>query len=295
MTAAANLSRLVETRVVGRVTNPYVPESVYLASVDGAAFLPIGCGGVHYNVRVGMGVFDFAADQVQPGVSIANPASAANQALTTFACVGNQARVHSGAAAGAVGVVTGRHEEFSVFQHVLLDFDDGALRALAPGDEVVVDAIGVGLRLEGSPAVDFHALSPQLWQALPLEVTGRGELLFPVVAVLPPQMVGIGSGRVSAATSICLQLDPHTELGSRLSQLRLGDLVAIRDWDGRFHTGYRPGATVVGVVTTGSSRWPGHGPSITLLASGREGMLQAQVVPSMNVAELLAVGTGRLP
>lgn len=293
MTVTANLDKLLETRVVGEVTNPYLPESVYLVSRDGQAFVPIGPGGVHYNVRVGMGVSDFAADQAQPGVSLANPVAAANQALSTFSCVGDVARVITGPAAGAVGVVSGRHEEFSCFQHVLVDFEQEALRALRPGDQVVVHALGVGLRAESLPAVEFHAMSPHLWEQLALTLSPAGNLQFPVAAVLPPQVVGIGSGRVSAATSICLQLDYRHGLGPQLSGLRIGDLVAVTDWDARFNTGYRPGSVLVGVIATGSSRWAGHGPSLTILASGRQQMLVPQLVESINLAELLGIGTGR--
>ncbi len=295
MTLPANLDRLVETRVAGEVTNPYLPESVYRVDRTGEAYVPVGSGGVHYNVRVGMGVSAFAADQVQPGVSIANPVAAANQALSTFACVGNSARVTTGAAKGAVGVVTGRHEEFSCFQHVLVDFEDEALRVLCPGDQVVVHALGVGLRPDSLAEVDCHSMSPDLWMALPLQLSRSGALRFPVAAVLPPQMVGIGSGRVSATTSLCLQVGSNEGrvVGEDPAELRIGDLVAIADWDARYHTGYRPGSVLVAVVTTGSSRWPGHGPSLTILASGRQQMLVPEVVGGINIAELLGIGTGR--
>ncbi len=293
MNVAANLDRLVETRVVGEVTNPYLPQSVYLTTRDGEAFVPVGPGGVHYNVLVGMGVCDFAADQVQPGVSIANPVPAANQALSTFSCVGNRALVVSGSAAGAEGVVTGRHEEFSCFQHVLIDFEEGAVREMCPGDQVVVHALGVGLKPAGLGAVDFHATSPHLWDALDLKLNSAGALEFPVVAELPPQAMGIGSGRVSAATSVCLQLETASRAGESQRRFRLGDLVAVVDWDARFNTGYRPGSVVIGVITTGASRWPGHGPGVTILASGRQQQLQPVVTDGVNLADLLTIGIRR--
>ena len=64
-------------------------------------FVSVGAGGICYNVRVGMTRSAGPADQVEPGVSIANPAAPANEALNLFACVGNRVVVRSGAAAGA--------------------------------------------------------------------------------------------------------------------------------------------------------------------------------------------------
>ena len=42
---------------------------------------PSARAGVCYNVKVGMSALDWAADQVEPGVSIANPDGPANEAL----------------------------------------------------------------------------------------------------------------------------------------------------------------------------------------------------------------------
>ena len=70
---SANLDKLITTAVVGVVSNPAMAENPYDVSVDGTPFVPVGAGGVCYNVQVGMAAMGWAADQVEPGVSIANP------------------------------------------------------------------------------------------------------------------------------------------------------------------------------------------------------------------------------
>lgn len=291
MSAATNQGRLVQTTLLGEVTSPELRETPYQVAAGGQAFVPVGCGGIRYNVRVGMSAFGWAGDQVQPGASIANPLPSPNRALSTYSCVGNVVRVRSGAAAGAKGVVTGKHELFSTFQQVLIDLPAGAIELLAPGDQVVVDAIGRGLQSALAPEIVMHSLGPQLWAAWGPQQSGRG-LSVRVAQLVPARLVGIGSGRVSAATSITIQTpDSVLEEIPSLRSLRLGDLVAIPDWDGAFNTGYRAGSLLVGVVVHGASRLPGYGVGVTILMSAREGLLETIVDPAANIAELLQIGT----
>jgi len=296
MAARDNLDALVETRVMGQVTSPELSAGVYAVDREGKPFVPVGAGGIKYNVKVGMSAFGWAADQVEPGVSIANPQATANSALSTFTCVGNTVQVRTGLATGALGVVTGKHEEFASYQHVLVDFDQETLSRLCPGDQVVVRARGAGLAAAGAPNVTLHSLDPDLWRKLSLSAGGPALVEMPVVAVVPPHLVGIGSGRISATTSICLQLGSRDELSEvGVADLRLGDLVAVTDWDGRYNTGYRPGAMLIGCVAAGTSRLAGYGPSLTILASGRGDQLRAIIDPKANIARMLAVGTYRQP
>ena len=291
MSAATNQGRLVQTTLLGEVTSPELRETPYQVAAGGQAFVPVGCGGIRYNVRVGMSAFGWAGDQVQPGASIANPLPGPNRALSTYSCIGNVVRVRSGAAAGAKGVVTGKHELFSTFQQVLIDLPAGAIELLAPGDQVVVDAIGRGLQSALAPEIVMHSLGPQLWAAWGPQQSGRG-LSVRVAQLVPARLVGIGSGRVSAATSITIQTpDSVLEEIPSLRSLRLGDLVAIPDWDGAFNTGYRAGSLLVGVVVHGASRLPGYGVGVTILMSAREGLLETIVDPAANIAELLQIGT----
>ena len=73
-----NLDELVATAVVGNVTTPVMGENPYEVGADGTPFVPVGAGGICYNVKVGMAAMGWAADQVEPGVSIANTNPAAD-------------------------------------------------------------------------------------------------------------------------------------------------------------------------------------------------------------------------
>jgi hypothetical protein len=283
--ARINEEELLVTAVVGDVTSPSMGSNPYEVGADGVPALPIGVGGISYNVRVGMSALGWAGDQVEPGVSLANPVAAANEALNIFACVGNRAIVRTGDAAGSEGVVVGKHETFMASKHVLVHLDAGPLEQVVPGDSFVVRAHGRGMQVQGLPQVACHSLSPDLWNAWAPEIRD-GRLALRVTRVLPPEVVGMGSGRVSATTSVALQTEGD---GESLAGLRLGDLVAIRDWDATYYTGFREGALTVGVVACGDSPVLGNGPGVTLLTSAPDGRLIPEVDADANIASMLAL------
>lgn len=279
--ARINDGELLVTAVVGEVTSPSMAANPYEVDADGRPVVPVGMGGVCYNVKVGMSALGWAGDQVEPGLSIANAAAPANEALNLFACVGNRAVVRSGDAAGVEGVVVGKHEVFMGAKHVLVHVDDGALERVVPGDSVLVRASGRGMRVAGAPEIACHSLSPDLWRAWAPELRD-GTVAVRVTRVLPPEVMGMGSGRVSAVTSVALQRG-----ADELEGLRLGDLVAVSDWDATYYTGYREGALTVGVVACGDSPVLGNGPGMTLLLSAPGGLLRPEVDAAASIADLL--------
>jgi Domain of unknown function (DUF4438) len=278
-----NENELLVTAVVGEVTSPSMGMNPYEVAADGTPVVPVGAGGVCYNVKVGMSALGWAGDQVEPGASIANAGEAENEALNVFACVGNRAVVRSGAAAGAEGVVIGKHEAFLSYKHVLVHLEDGALEQVVPGDLFLIRACGRGMRVPDLPEVACHSLGPELWHPWSPELR-QGRLAVRVTRVLPPEVMGMGTGRVSAATSVALQRGVP---GGDLEGLRLGDLVAVRDWDGTFYTGYREGALTVGVVACGDSPILGNGPGMTLLLSAPAGSIETKLDPEANLVGLL--------
>ncbi len=282
--ARINESELLVTAVVGDVTSPSMAANPYEVDADGTPVVPVGIGGVCYNVKVGMSALGWAGDQVEPGVSIANAAAPANEALSLFACIGNRAVVRSGEAAGVEGIVVGKHEVFMGAKHVLVHLDDGALERVVPGDTFLVHANGRGMRVEDLPEVACHSLSPALWRAW-APARRDGALAVRVTRVLPPEVMGMGSGRVSAITSVALQNGTDGDLAG----LRLGDLVAVRDWDATYYTGYREGALTVGVVACGDSPILGNGPGVTLLLSAPGGVIEPEVDSGANIAGLLGL------
>src|SRR5213596_1153322 len=191
-----NEDELVVTAVVGEVTSPSMGPNPYEVGADGTPVVPIGVGGISYNVHIGMSALGWAADQVEPGVSLANPVAAANEAFNVFACVGNRAVVRSGDAAGSEGVVVGKHEAFMASKVVLVHLADTALEQVVPGDSFLVRAHGRGMQVKGLPQVACHSLGPELWNSWAPKVRD-GRLVLRVTRVLPPEVVGMGSGRVS--------------------------------------------------------------------------------------------------
>jgi Domain of unknown function (DUF4438) len=280
--AAINDGELLRTALVGDVTSPVLGSNPYDVTADGVPFVPVGAGGICYTVAVGSPATGWAADQVEPGASIANPDPAANEALMLHACVGNGVTVRTGAAAGTRAVVTGKHEAFHAYKHVLVHLDGDALEAVLPGDRFVVHAVGRGMTVAELPEITCHSVGPELWAAWsPQRVDGR--LRTRVTRVLAPEVVGMGSGRVSGSTSIALQ----AEADPALEGLRIGDLVAVRDWDATYYTGYHEDRITIGVVATGDSPVLGNGAATTILLSGPASSFDLVEDDGANLARLL--------
>jgi Domain of unknown function (DUF4438) len=280
--ATINIGELLRTVLVGDVTSPVMGINPYEVNADGVPFVSVGAGGVCYTVAVGSAAHGWAADQVEPGASIANPDAAANEALLLYACVGNRVTVRSGSAAGAVGVVTGKHEAFHAYKHVLVHLAADVLDALVPDDRLVVRAIGRGMRVDELPEITCHSLGPELWETWAPE-RSDGRLRLPVTRVLAPEVVGMGSGRVSGATSVALQAGAD----EALEGLRIGDLIAVRDWDATYYTGYHEDRVTIGVVATGDSPVLGNGPATTILLSGPAAAFELLPDADANLAQLL--------
>jgi len=132
------------------------------------------------------------------------------------------------------------------------------------------------------PEIACHSLGPELWDAWAPERSGE-RLRLRVTRVLAPEVVGMGSGRVSGATSFALQ----SEAGEGLDGLRIGDLVAVRDWDATYYTGYHEDRVTIGVVSTGDSPVLGNGPATTILLSGPSTAFELAVDAGANLADLL--------
>jgi Domain of unknown function (DUF4438) len=178
--------------------------------------------------------------------------------------------------------VTGKHEAFHAYKHVLVHLPPGALAALVPDDRLVVHAIGRGMTVDDLPEITCHSLGPELWDAWAPELS-NGRLGLRVTRVLAPEVVGMGSGRVSGATSIALQADAD----GALDGLRIGDLVAVRDWDAGYYTGYHEDRVTVGVVSTGDSPVLGNGAATTILLSGPAAAFDLVLDGHANLADLL--------
>ena len=283
-----NLSQLVKISVLGEIANPAMPglpASPYLVSADGEPLLVPAFGGLVYNVKLGDRALGWAGELIQPGVSIKTGGNA-NTALGVFACLGNKARVVSGAAAGATGIVTGKSGRFA--EHVICHFDDAALEKMAPGDKIQVQAHGVGMQLADFPAIQFKSCSPALLDALNPDVSGDGKLVVPVKGIVPSVLAGAGAGLGSENGALNLQTsDPRLFAEAGLDDLRFGDLVAVADWDSRYGHGYLRGAMAIGVVCQGGSFRSGYGPGIAVIMTSKAPVIEPVVTAGANIKALM--------
>ena len=279
-----NFDDLVEMAVTGQVSQPALRRGGYTHWPDGVGvFLP-GMYGITYNARVGDRAFGWAGDHVEPGVSIANSGRARRlRAPLPESCIGNEAEVVTGLARGAKGVVTGEHAR------LLVDFPPEVLEQMAIGDTVQIRTRGRGLRLDSHPGLEFKQTSPALAQALGLESDSE-RITCPVVMELPPRIMGSGAELNAEFVDQDLMSGDRAlmaELG--IDQMRLGDLIGIRDVDHRFGRSYRNGWVAICLCIHGDSVMTGHGPGILTLITGPEELLDFRVDTNANIAHSLGI------
>jgi hypothetical protein len=291
MKLRTNADKLVRVAVLGKVAPPVM--GGYRVSAAGKPTILPSVGGIVYNVRCGDPAFGWASDHIEPGASLELPRNeeAALRALNTLSQIGNPARVVSGAAKGAAGVVTGKH---GGIEHVHVDFAPRDLGKLSIGDQVLVESVGLGLELPDFPEVKVMNLDPRLLAKMKLSARG-GKLVVPVALAIPAELMGSGLGRDQCQSGdYDIQTsDPASVRRWGLEKLRLGDLVAIADADNSFGRIFRKGAVSVGVVVHGDCVQSGHGPGLVTVFTSASGGILPEVAGRANVADLLAIGASR--
>jgi hypothetical protein len=284
-----NHSDLVAVSVAGAIAHPSfpgLPAEPYRLSSNGTPFLLPTYGGIVYNVSVGDRAFGWAADCIHPGISIRQAEDTRNRGLNVFACVGNRAKVMTGAAAGTVGLVTGKSGRFS--EQVICHFPKESRHKMAVGDQIIIRSEGIGMVLTDYPDVMLKGIAPNLLSAMPVRTGASVD--FGVVARIPAHLIGAGLGLTSEGGSIHLQSTDRAELAAHgLDALRLGDLVALDDTDSRFNHGYLRGALAIGVVGATDGPRAGYGPGITILMTAPAGQLGCFIDASANLADLMQI------
>ena len=287
-----NRDSVVEMAVEGKPHHPIARN--WMVGVDGASTMGIGCAGIHYNVKVGDPVRRHEGDHVEPGVTITMDlaGSSPNMACYTFSCVGNRARVCSGGAKGARGVVTGHHGGGN---HTILDFPQAALEKMTYEDRILIRACGQGLKLLDYPGVAAYGLDPNLLLKMRIKEV-RGSLEVPVAACIPAKVMGSGLGSIdSFRGDYDIQTsDPKANLEFGLERLRLGDFVALIDQDGTYGFSFRQGAVTIGVIIHADSPVAGHGPGVqVLLTTTRKGQIRPVISKDANLGKYLRLGRWR--
>ncbi len=289
-----NADELVAVSVLGQIAHPVGRASPYRIGYDGVPRVLPGTGGIVLNRRIGDLCVGLAGDHIEPGVALHNnnrevigPRDGPNNALITYACIGNVARVVSGPCNGKAGLVTGKHGGVN---HVLVDFPTEVLLRMQIGDRIQILSHGLGLRLPGHPRVEVLNCSPRLLRRWGLVERG-GRLLVPVTHLVPARIMGSGLGKNTAwRGDYDIQLaDRATRERYRLGSLRFGDMVAITDADTRRGPLYRAGRVTIGVIVHGDSTVSGHGPGVTPLLTGPAELLRPQLDPQANLAEIFGV------
>lgn len=290
-----NVDKLVKISVAGEVASPVYGKGIYRISAEGNPVVLPGVGGITYNVRVGDLACGWEADHVEPGVSVENKESdtrfarGANTALNVLSCVGNEAVVVVGDAKDAKGVVTGKH---GGIDHVIVDFQPETLEKLMLGDKVLVKAFGVGLKLVDFPDIKVMNIDPQLLEALDPKPDGE-KLEVPVTHVIPAAIMGSGLGaNQTYSGDYDIQLfDENVKKEFGLDDLRLGDLVAIKDADHSYGRIYKQGAISVGIVVHTNCVSSGHGPGVTTLFTSSTGKITPKIDAKANIASIFKLRT----
>jgi hypothetical protein len=240
-----NKDRLIIQSVSGENAHP--PRAgAYRVNSEGEALVLPGVGGIVYNVKIGDSAFGWVGDHIEPGVSIKNSDTKFNEALNTMSCIGNEAKVVSGEAKGAVGYVSGTH---GGIEHVLVQFDREDLEKMAIGDCIQVKACGQGLEFTDLKEIKCLNLSPQLLEKWDITIK-KGILNIPVCISVPAYLMGsgIGSGSMHRGDYDIMTSDFEAVKEFGIDSLRLGDIVMITDHDTRFGVAYRKGYVSIGVV-----------------------------------------------
>ncbi len=289
MTVRTNADRVISVSVMGEIAAPSMPPlpaMPYALDSNGAPFLLPAWGSIVYNVSVGDSAYGWLADCVHPGVSIKLKDSGGNTGLNILSCVGNVAVVMTGEAREARGIVTGKSGRFS--EQVIIHFEPGVREKLAIGDKIVVRSKGVGLELLDHPDVKMKSCSPELLDALEVTSTDNNKLAVPVVGIVPPHLLGAGAGLGSEGGSIHIQTaDKKAVAEAGLDNLRLGDVVALGEYDSGWNHGYLRGAVGIGVIAQGDSPRAGYGPGITMLMTSPAGGIEPLLSSDVNIKDLL--------
>jgi hypothetical protein len=284
-----NLRDLALVAVAGQIAHPVGAASAYRIGHDGVPRILPGTGGIVLNHRIGDRCVGLAGDHIEPGVALHNngreivgPRDGPNNALITYACVGNRARVISGPCVGQLGRVTGKHGGIN---HILVDFAPSVLRRLCIGDRIQIYSCGVGMRLLDHPEISVLNCAPSLLRRWGLWERDR-QLHVPVTHLVPGKLLGSGLGKNTACRGDCdIQLaNPDTRIRYRLESLRFGDLVAIMDADFSFGPHYRTGHVTIGVIVHGDSTVAGHGPGVAALLTGPATRLRPVHLAQANLA-----------
>jgi hypothetical protein len=261
---------------------------------NGDPFILPSIGGITLNIQVGDPAFGWAGDHVEPGVSCTadtlKPFEHPNVGFQLYSCVGNRARVISGDAKDAEGVVLGHH---GGSEHVMIDFPREIKEKLSYDDKILVYARGQGLELIEYPDITMFNLDPELLKKMDIKEVHNKRLQVPVTTLVPAAALGsgIGAAHVAKGDYDIVTGDPETVKDYKLDKIRFGDFVALLDHDNRYGRDFHKGAISIGVVVHSDCKLAGHGPGVTTVMTCGSPLIEPVIDPHANIADLLGIGT----
>lgn len=282
-----NQEQLAMLSVQGKVDHPKLSGSGYRVGYDGIGRISMATGGITYSHQLGDLCMNIAGDHIEPGVSLKNLDTNENNALLTFSCVGNIARVVSGDAKGNIGYVTGKH---GGIDHTMIYFDKETLDLMNCDDKVLIKAHGQGIQLLDYPQIQVMNLDPHLLQNINMEEKNN-KVYIPIVTKIPAYLMGSGLGSTTMMNGDydIMTQDPKAVQMFGLDQLRFGDLVLIEDHNNHNGPQYLQGSVSIGVIVHSDSYSNGHGPGVTILFSCKDDTLQGRVDADANLKKYLNI------
>ena len=277
--------------MIGEITHPAI-DARYVNNWDGTPSVGLGQGGIIYNIKPGDSCYGWAwGEKVEPGVSVDGIGNdRAKGSFRNFSCVGNKAKVVKGEAKGKEGVVVGKVGGLpSRGHHVVVYFDEEVLDMLSIGDKVQVRSVGVGLKFTNYPEVRAVGISPQLLDSMGLKNV-NGKLGVPVTTVVPAEFVGMGSGGAPVEASCWNVMTQSPDALEHLKEVKIGDIVALKDILSAWGRGYYENAYTIGVVSTGASGKLGQGIGVTTLMTCKEGEIEPILDPDANIGKYFKLG-----
>lgn len=279
-----NKENLVKIAVNGSVDHPRVKG--YYVGFDGKGRIPIGTGGIVYSHAIGDSCMNIAGDHIEPGISLANSSDKENHALETYSCIGNEAKIISGAMKGKVGYVTGTH---GGIDHTMVYMDKEVLEEMDGTESFLIKAYGQGLKLLNYPEIHMMNIDPNLLDAMPV-YDEDGYLSFPVVTCIPSYLMGsgLGSSTLMEGDYDIMTQDTRANEVNGINELCFGDFVAILDHDCTYGPHYVKDAVSIGVIVHSDSFTSGHGPGVTVVATSKLGKIKPRIEKDANLKTYIA-------
>lgn len=287
----SNRDKLLEIGVIGEITHPAI-DARYINNWEGKPSVGLGQGGIVYNIKPGDSCFGWAwGEKVEPGVSVDGiGGEGAKGSFRNFSCIGNKAKVVKGETKGKEGIVVGKVGGLpDRSHHVVVYFSEEILEELAIGDKIQVRSIGVGLKFTDYPDIRVVGVSPQLLDTMGLKDV-NGKLGVPVTTIVPADFVGMGSGGSPVESSCWNVMTQSPEALVHLKDVKLGDIVALKNILSAWGRGYYENAYTIGVVSTGSSGKLGQGIGVTTLMTCKKENIIPIIDSEANISKYFKIG-----